>query len=167
MYVAVQSQSACTNHVPCRRLTYSYRRTNVPSPPRSRSILKTKNPPSLVATITLGVWLPIATTLFTGCPLLALGIRTQAKSRWGSHISVTEDGKYPAARDTSDVLTFCDVLRTMDMKFGRPLVGFGSADGFSLAERSVCDSEVEGDTLRSREDHEGFETWFGEAGGEP
>ena len=56
----------------------------------------------------------------------------------------------------------------MDMKFGLPPPGvrLGRVEGSSLADRSGWDSDVEGETLRSREDQEGFEGWLGEDGGE-
>lgn len=41
------------------------------------------------------------------------GILTQAKSRAGSHISVTELGRYPPTRAARDRPTFCEVRRIM------------------------------------------------------
>lgn len=88
----------------------------------------------------------MATTLLTGLPFFDFGDLTQAKSRAGSHISVTADGRYPAARETSDVLTFCDVRRMMDMK---PALRGRSDSGLSRLALEEG-SRDEGLELRSR-----------------
>ena len=115
-------------------------------------MLYIKKSPSLVATMTSGAFSPIATTLLTGLPLRPLGILTQAKSRDGSQISVTAEGRYPAARETSEVETFCDVRRTMDMKPGeRKGLADESADGeASRLELEEGSEEPVGLILRSR-----------------
>lgn len=75
--------------------------TNVPSPPLSKSIQKVKKLPSLVTTMTCGALPLIATTDFTDADpdpnpeleLLIRGTLNHAKSRAGSSISDTAEGR--------------------------------------------------------------------------
>jgi len=113
----------------------------------------------------------MATTLFTGAPVFDRGVRTHAKSRAGSQISVTALGKYPAARVTNVEDTVCDVRLIKDIQFGflaRAAVVLAKS-GVEMSLRLVFASDdAEGEPLRSRTLRSGDRlwsvSWVGEAG---
>lgn len=99
--------------------------------------------------MTCGVVLLIATTLLNEPDVgdvLALGILIQAKSRAGSHISVTPLGKYPPTAVARLDPTFCEVRRIKPMN-----VPFGllSPTEVGIPDSSISSLGSTGDSLPS------------------